>query len=737
MRFHKSVLALAAIAACSAHAAEALLLSNLNWDFESGALDGWTVVSGNLGKQPASNDNDRWGGNFNKHGRYFIGTFEDGAAAVGDTRIGEIHSPVFLVDANGIALRIGGGKNPDAYVALCDATTQSELTKASGRNAEAMHEIVLDVSPYKQKQVYLKVVDRSSAAWGHINIDFVRAATPTAMASARPAPPTPVTPATSGPKTPPVAEEKPPQPVPDAALLPEAESLVRDFFSADYAKTGVTDRAALVKKLLNEAAQTNTDMDLKYVLLFQAYEVARQSANFELAVLAARHLSKAFQVDGAKLKSDVFTKVSPSTPEGQQALLDCILSELEGAAADDRYGEALQLLGLAKGWAVKLKDTTLQTRLTAQAKDLSAGQAAFEKYEAAQQTLAGKPDDAAAHLAVGAYLCFHKQNWKTGLSHLAHGADPVLKDAASRELRKPTEATEQADLGDLWWLQAEKETGPTKGVMQQRAIVWYAEALADLPPARQAVVMKRLQTGAGSSDAVLGRIKAAGLVFFVHPAMDPTGKARDLITFAPPAHVGTVTEVAESGVKALKFATSYARYPASEAVHAIAAAGSYFVWIKHPQAAGAWAGVIFRGTAPDPNIGKGVADFSLFIYQDHFRFWLNWPENEWPGVEGKTAFVSKNPVPTGRWTMLGGTWNGSTIVLYVDGQRDRAFESTLTPIPRKFPEMVALGCDPAGSPEYYNGLISCAMIFNKALTDAEVKQLHALSGPLGLVGSKE
>jgi hypothetical protein len=249
--------------------------------------------------------------------------------------------------------------------------------------------------------------------------------------------------------------------------------------------------------------------------------------------------------------------------------------------------------------------------------------------------------------------------------------------------------------------------------------------------------VKRLQAGSGSAGALVERLKPSGLVFYVNPAADPTGKARDLITFAPPTQVGAVAEATEAGVKALKFTSSYASYPASEAVKSISTTGSYFVWIKHAQSIGPYASVIFRGTAPVSKVVQSVADFSLFIYQDHFRLWFNWPEVEWPGVDGKTTLISKSPVPIGKWTMLGVTWNGSDAALYMDGQRDRAFESTMTPLTRKFPEMVALGCDPAGSPEYYQGLLSCAMIFNRALTDAEVKQLYALSGPLGLVGAKE
>jgi hypothetical protein len=536
---------------------------------------------------------------------------------------------------------------------------------------------------------------------------------------------------------PPAVETRPPQPVPDTALLPDAEFLVHDFFKTDFSNSDIVDRARLVQKLLREAAQTNTDMDLKYVLIREAYDTARKSGQFELAMDAARAMAASFQVDGTRLKTDVFSQVNPTTPEGQQALLDCILHEVDTAVAADRYTEALQLLELGGVWAGKRKDAALKTRILSQAGELTARRTASEKHAKAIARLAEQPDDADAHLAAGVFLCFHKRDWDAGLPHLTKCAVPALKDAAARELQRPAEAVAQADLGDLWWSQSEKESGAPKDAMQQRAMGWYVEALAGLPAARQTVVVKRLQAGSGVTGLAVEKLRAAGLVFYVNPAADPTGKSRDLVTFAPPVHVGTVTDVTEAGVKALKFASSYVRYPASDAVKAIQATGSYFVWIKHTESIGPWAGVIFRGTAPDPNLGKGVADFSLFIYQEHFRAWFNWPEIEWPGIEGKTALISKSPVPVGKWTMLGATWNGTAIVLYLDGLRDRAFESPLAPLPRKFPEMVALGSDPAGAPEYYQGLMSCAMIFNRALTDAEVKQLHALSGPLGLMGPRE
>jgi len=523
----------------------------------------------------------------------------------------------------------------------------------------------------------------------------------------------------------------PPQPIPDAALMPEAEFLVRDFFKAEFSKPGVAGQTALVKRLLREADETNTDMELKYVLLREAYDAARAAGQFELAIAATRKMSTAFQVDQTKLKTDVFTKVKPTTPEGQRALLDCILHEIDASVASDGYAEALQFIGLASGLAERLKDTPLQARLKTQAKDLASRKAAFEKYVKAKETLEEKPDDAAAHLAIGTFLCFHKQAWKAGLPHLAQCAVPALKEAATLELQEPQDAAGQADLADRWWSQAKRTTGGPKAAIQGHAVTWYIESLANVPAARQAVIQERLQSASGVSSATVTKLKKAGLVFYVNPGADPTGKARELLTFTAPTHVGTVTTVTVDGVKALKLPKSYATYPAGQAARTTT--GSYFVWIKNTAPIVPLSSVIFRGTAPGPKTGKGVTDFTLFIERDRFRLYMNWPQNKWPGVDGKNVFYAKTPLPVGQWIHCGATWNGKHIALYLNGKLDRLFESTMTPVTREHPVKMILGCDPAGAPQYYPGVISCAMVFNRALTAAEVKQLHGMSALLGLV----
>lgn len=143
----------------------------VTFDFEDGTLQGWTVAFGDVGKQPVDNDDDRYGGNFNKQGRYFIGTYEN----LRDDAEAEFVSPTFTVSSKIITLLVGGGHHPgETYVALYRASDGAEIFRETGANSETMQRRFWDVSSLQGQQVYLKIVDRHRGGWGHINVDDIR-----------------------------------------------------------------------------------------------------------------------------------------------------------------------------------------------------------------------------------------------------------------------------------------------------------------------------------------------------------------------------------------------------------------------------------------------------------------------------------------------------------------------------------------------------------------------------------
>ncbi len=149
----------------------------LHWDFETGDLQGWRVVSGSF-KYLISNR--VWNRNIpgeyaSKQGNWFLGTLELPDNAYDDTQTGVINSPVFTLRSGVISFLIGGGGGAGTYAALCTLDGR-EHRKASGQNSEHFRRVVWDVSDLVGQDVYIRIVDQSTGSWGHVVFDDLRAA---------------------------------------------------------------------------------------------------------------------------------------------------------------------------------------------------------------------------------------------------------------------------------------------------------------------------------------------------------------------------------------------------------------------------------------------------------------------------------------------------------------------------------------------------------------------------------
>jgi Beta-fructosidases (levanase/invertase) len=138
-----------------------------NPGFETGDFTGWKVT-GNAFK--VSNVKKYWNTyDFNQQGKYHVWGF----GGSGDEGQGELKSSIFKLGGNGaITFRIGGGKDLDKlYVALVSANDDKEILKATGNNNEGYSTVCWDASSYIGQNLYIKVVDKTSNGFGHINVD--------------------------------------------------------------------------------------------------------------------------------------------------------------------------------------------------------------------------------------------------------------------------------------------------------------------------------------------------------------------------------------------------------------------------------------------------------------------------------------------------------------------------------------------------------------------------------------
>ena len=149
-------------------------VGKLRFDFENGDLQGWKVVEGKF--EAAINDRPRFhniDAKYNKQGKYYMTTLERAAGGRGnDLQTGVVESPVFRLEGGKMSFLVGGGSDPTTYVALCEAASGKELRKASGNQSEVMQRINWDVTKYKGRNLFLRVVDRKGAhGWGHVTFD--------------------------------------------------------------------------------------------------------------------------------------------------------------------------------------------------------------------------------------------------------------------------------------------------------------------------------------------------------------------------------------------------------------------------------------------------------------------------------------------------------------------------------------------------------------------------------------
>jgi len=146
--------------------------AEVQFGFESGDLQGWRVLEGEFGKVVSDRANEHHGGGpYTKDGTWFLSTLEskDGQTP-DDTFTGVIESPVVVLSAPEIALKVGGGSGQDEYVALCTLDGK-EVAYARGNNAQAMADRNWSVPELVGKPVFFRVADHATGSWGHITLD--------------------------------------------------------------------------------------------------------------------------------------------------------------------------------------------------------------------------------------------------------------------------------------------------------------------------------------------------------------------------------------------------------------------------------------------------------------------------------------------------------------------------------------------------------------------------------------
>ena len=292
--------------------------------------------------------------------------------------------------------------------------------------------------------------------------------------------------------------------VPDADAQQAAEKQTRAVFKSDYENSRTpAQKLEFAKKLYRHGLTMDDDPVARFVLLQTSRKLAMQAGQADVALQAVDGLEKFYDVNALELKAEALEAVAAKlrTAEDHRQMLAPAMALVEQALAAERLDLAKSIGERGLSSAKKANDAAVVKKITARMKVVQALDKAQQRSQAAVAALQKNPADAAAHLALGEYLCFMKDNWDQGLSHLAQASDATLKSLATRERAAPAAAAEQLTLADAWFDLGQKRAGYLfESQIKSHAGQWYEKALAGLTGLDKTKAERRLQELAAAAD---------------------------------------------------------------------------------------------------------------------------------------------------------------------------------------------------------------------------------------------
>jgi putative membrane-bound dehydrogenase-like protein len=145
----------------------------LNLDFETGDLRDWTAEGDAFKGQPVKGDTvskRRTDMKSNHQGAYWVGSYE----RAGDPPQGTLTSAPFKAAHRWAAYLVAGGSRPSTCVEIVRKDTGKVIHRSSGHETEDLERVVVDLKAHAGKEIFLRLVDRNSSGWGHLNFDDFR-----------------------------------------------------------------------------------------------------------------------------------------------------------------------------------------------------------------------------------------------------------------------------------------------------------------------------------------------------------------------------------------------------------------------------------------------------------------------------------------------------------------------------------------------------------------------------------
>lgn len=318
---------------------------------------------------------------------------------------------------------------------------------------------------------------------------------PPAIATQPAAAPSPIVPAPPAPAAQP-AEAAPPavsrRAIPAKPDQTKSRALLREVFAKQISDRSFAGRKKLAQTLLDEAPKNANVPADQFVILVGAIEASKDAADFPLCFQAVDVIAGQYEIDGLSVKVDAVLKASlrGNSPAKTTENIKAALGLIDPLLAAEDFEVAAKIVALVR--PVAGTDRALRLAIQDRAQVVDAARATHERLAPLMEKLKTAPDDPAANLAIGSFLCFSKGDWQRGLPMLAKGSDANLKQLAMLDLSAPSKPDDVIRLADGWWDVSAKEAAASRTVVHRHAASLYKMVLEGTTGLRRALLVHRI-----------------------------------------------------------------------------------------------------------------------------------------------------------------------------------------------------------------------------------------------------
>ncbi|MCE9546965.1 MAG: hypothetical protein K8T25_15940 [Planctomycetia bacterium] len=298
--------------------------------------------------------------------------------------------------------------------------------------------------------------------------------------------------------------------LPDAKEVAKKVSELRDLLKDEYQKARASDdgRQEFLNKLTELANESlPKDMAGAFAAVSLAADVSASWGDLAEALTRLAWLEERFQIaDGpvrrvalaGRLKVDSLT---PAMAAADTVQLLSIMEEREDAAD---YEGAMEMGRLAMRTIRQANESKKLAQIAARGRKLKEQKEIYEAVAASLETLKAKPQDPAANLVVGNFLCLVRGKWAQGLPHLAASEDAEMAPVAKRDLSRVASTADQAGLADQWWGLSEQPKYRTYAdELMRRSAYWYRQAAPQMIGLDKLRAEKRIKSAPSEPAAVV------------------------------------------------------------------------------------------------------------------------------------------------------------------------------------------------------------------------------------------